>query len=175
MGLFKKYINLEGDTRIWAVIFFLVFVSIVVVYSATGGLAYTSYGGNTWYLFFKHCRFLIIGLIFIYFIHKIPHKYYSRLGQLGFIIAIPILIYTVAFGTSLNDASRWITIGDMPINTFEIGKIAITVFLARQLVKIQDNITDFKSVVWKLFAPLFLVCAIIFLVSFCTLKRLKLM
>lgn len=168
MGLFKKYINLEGDTRIWAVIFFLVFVSIVVVYSATGGLAYTSYGGNTWYLFFKHCRFLIVGLIFIYFIHKIPHKYYSRLGQLVYIIAIPILIYTVAFGTSLNDASRWITIGDMPINTFEIGKIAITVFLARQLVKIQDNITDFKSVVWKLFAPLLLVCAIIFPANFST-------
>jgi len=162
LRMFKKYIHLEGDTRIWAVIFFLVFVSIVVVYSATGGLAYTSYGGNTWYLFFKHCRFLCIGLIMMYLIHKIPHKYYNRLGQLGFIIAIPILVYTVVFGTSLNDANRWITIGDMPINTFEIGKIAITVFLARQLVKNQHNLNDFKTIFWRLFAPLILVCAIIF-------------
>ena len=43
MSKLKKYINLEGDTRIWGVVFFLSIVSIVVVYSATGGLAYTSY------------------------------------------------------------------------------------------------------------------------------------
>lgn len=164
----NKYINLEGDIRIWAVIFFLIIVSIVVVYSATGGLAYASYEGNTWYLFFKHCRFLLIGLVVMYFIHKIPYKYFSRLGQLGFIVSIPILMYTVAFGTSLNDANRWITIADMPINTFEIGKLAITMFLARQLVKNQDLITDFKTVVWKLFAPLILVCAVIFPANFST-------
>ena len=164
----SKYINLEGDIRIWAIIFFLVIVSIVVVYSATGGLAYVSHQGNTWYLFFKHCRFLIVGLFLVYFIHKIPYKYFSRLGQLGFIISIPILLYTVLFGTSLNDANRWITIADMPINTFEIGKLAITMFLARQLVKNKDQIADLKSVVWKLFAPLILVCAIIFPANFST-------
>ena len=162
MNKLKEYINLEGDTRIWAVVFFLSIVSIVVVYSATGGLAYTSYGGNTWHLFFKHFKFLIVGLVLMYFVHKVPHKYFSRLGQLGFIIAIPILLYTVAFGTSLNDANRWITIADMPINTFEIGKIAITVFLARQLVRSQKDLNDLKKVSWKLFAPLILVCAIIF-------------
>ena len=64
----------------------------------------------------------------MYFVHKIPHKYFSRLGQLGFIIAIPILFYTVVFGTSMNDANRWITIGDMPINTFEIGKLQLPYF-----------------------------------------------
>lgn len=106
MNKLKEYINLEGDTRIWAVVFFLSIVSIVVVYSATGGLAYTSYGGNTWHLFFKHFKFLIVGLVLMYFVHKVPHKYFSRLGQLGFVIAIPILIYTVAFGTSMNDANR---------------------------------------------------------------------
>jgi len=162
MNKLKKYINLEGDTRIWAVVFFLSIVSIVVVYSATGGLAYTSYGGNTWHLFFKHFKFLIVGLVLMYFVHKVPHKYFSRLGQLGFIIAIPILFYTVVFGTSMNDANRWITIADMPINTFEIGKIAITVFLARQLVRSQKDLNDLKKVSWKLFAPLILVCAIIF-------------
>jgi cell division protein FtsW len=162
MNKLKEYINLEGDTRVWAVVFFLSIVSIVVVYSATGGLAYTSYGGNTWHLFFKHFKFLIVGLVLMYFVHKVPHKYFSRLGQLGFIIAIPILLYTVAFGTSLNDANRWITIADMPINTFEIGKIAITVFLARQLVRSQKDLNDLKKVSWKLFAPLILVCAIIF-------------
>ena len=162
MNKLKEYINLEGDTRIWAVVFFLSIVSIVVVYSATGGLAYTSYGGNTWHLFFKHFKFLIVGLVLMYFVHKVPHKYFSRLGQLGFVIAIPILIYTVAFGTSMNDANRWITIADMPINTFEIGKIAVTVFLARQLVRSQKDLNDLKKVSWKLFAPLILVCAIIF-------------
>ena len=123
MNKLKKYINLEGDTRIWAVVFFLSIVSIVVVYSATGGLAYTSYGGNTWHLFFKHFKFLIVGLVLMYFVHKVPHKYFSRLGQLGFIIAIPILFYTV---------------------------------------RSQKDLNDLKKVSWKLFAPLILVCAIIF-------------
>ena len=48
----KRYFNLEGDRTIWAITFLLMLSSILVVYSATGALAYKQAGGNTWYFFF---------------------------------------------------------------------------------------------------------------------------
>ena len=59
----KPYINLEGDKTIWAVVFLLMLASILVVYSATGALAYKNAEGNTWYYFLKHGMFLVVGFL----------------------------------------------------------------------------------------------------------------
>ncbi|MEM6299196.1 MAG: hypothetical protein AAF740_10970, partial [Bacteroidota bacterium] len=48
----------EGDSYIWIVVFLLAFMSILVVYSATGALAFRHTEGDTEYYLFKH-SFLI--------------------------------------------------------------------------------------------------------------------
>ncbi len=172
MNELSRYIKFEGDKSIWAVVFFLMIISILVVYSATGGLAYTKYGGDTWLLLIKHFKTLLTGAFFLYVVHKIPTKYFSRIGQFGFWISIPILIYTWKFGANINDASRWIKIGGTTIQTFDIAKLSIIVYLARQLVKYKDSIGDFKKVCLKLFLPLIVICALIFPANFSTAAML---
>ena len=106
----KSYIKLEGDKTIWVVVFFLMLTSILVVYSATGALAYKNADGNTWYYLFKHIVFLVLGFFAMYVVHKVPHRYYSRIGQLVFYLSILMLIYTLVAGVNLNNASRWMNI-----------------------------------------------------------------
>ena len=164
----NQYINLEGDKTIWAIVFLLMLASILVVYSATGALAYKNVEGNTWYYFLKHGMFLVIGFFAMYVTHVIPHRYYSRLGQLAFFISLVLLIFTLVAGVNLNSASRWISIGGHSLQTSDVAKLALMMFLARQLVKCKDYLNNWKEVAWKLFTPLTAVCALIFPANFST-------
>ena len=168
MNKFKGYIQLEGDKTIWAIVILLMIASTLVVYSATGALAYKNAGGNTWYYMWRHLRFLLLGLGLIYFIHKRAHRYFSRLGQLAFFLSIPALLYTLVAGVNLNDASRWIEIGGQSLQTSDVAKLAVVMFLARQLVKCRDKLHDWKEVCIQLFLPLILTCALIFPANFST-------
>ena len=57
----------KGDRVIWALVLLLVLVSLLVVYSATGSLAYKMYKGNTEVYLFKQIAFIAIGFCIIYF------------------------------------------------------------------------------------------------------------
>jgi cell division protein FtsW len=51
----------KGDKVIWALVILLVLASLLVVYSATGSLAYKLYRGNTEVYLFKQITFIILG------------------------------------------------------------------------------------------------------------------
>ena len=164
----KSYIKLEGDKTIWVVVFFLMLTSILVVYSATGALAYKNADGNTWYYLFKHIVFLVFGFFAMYVVHKVPYRYYSRIGQLVFYLSILMLIYTLVAGVNLNNASRWMNIGGYSLQTSDIAKLALMMHLSRQLVKCKNNLHDWKEVSWKLLTPITIICALIFPANFST-------
>lgn len=168
MNKLKGYINLEGDKTIWAIVILLMIASTLVVYSATGALAHKNAGGNTWFYMWRHLRFLLLGLVVIYFIHKRAHRYFSRFGQLAFYLSIPLLLYTLVAGVNLNDASRWIEIGGQSLQTSDVAKLAIIMFLARQLIKCKDKLHDWKEVMINLFLPLTVICMLIFPANFST-------
>jgi len=67
----------KGDKVIWALVVLLVLVSLLVVYSATGSLAYKLYKGNTEVYLFKQVMFICLGIGLIYIAHKVNYIYYS--------------------------------------------------------------------------------------------------
>ncbi|MEY2640435.1 MAG: hypothetical protein RIR90_1917 [Bacteroidota bacterium] len=98
----------RGDKYIWGIVLLLSLISILVVYSATGSLAYKMYRGNTSIYLFKQVSFTMLGLMVIYFLHRINYTIFSRIAALLFWISIPLLIYTLFFGARINEGSRWI-------------------------------------------------------------------
>src|SRR5690606_38748511 len=101
--------NLQGDRVIWAVDFGLSLISILLVYSSIGTLAYKRSVSPERYLI-THTLHVIIGLAAMWFAHKVDYRYYSKLSKLALWISIPLLIYTFTNGTTINDAARWINI-----------------------------------------------------------------
>jgi cell division protein FtsW len=158
---FKKYFL--GDRIIWGVILCLTLFSVLAVYSSTGTLAYRFQGGNTTYYIFKHISFMIIGFAAIYVTHLIPYRYYSRLAQVLLYISIPLLGLTLVLGTSLNSASRWLTLPGigLTIQTSDFAKLALIMYIARMLSLKQDEIKDFKKAFLPIIIPVGLVCALI--------------
>ncbi len=154
----------KGDIWIWMVVAFLSLVSLLAVYSSTGTLAYKFQSGNTEYYLFKHLSLMIVGLALMWFAHLIDYRYYSRISQILLFISIPLLLYTLLFGNEINQASRWITIPftGQTFQSSDLAKLALIMYLARELSKRQENIKDFK----KSFVPILLsVCAVIGLIA----------
>lgn len=153
----------KGDKVIWTIVIFLSLVSLLAVYSATGSLAYRERGGHTEYYLLKQLIVLAMGLAIIYFAHRVNYTVYSRVAQIGFLISIPLLIYTLAFGRHLNDASRWISLPiiNLTFQTSDVAKLAIFMYVSRQLSRRQNLINDFKKGFLPIITPVAIICALI--------------
>ncbi|MBY0476683.1 MAG: FtsW/RodA/SpoVE family cell cycle protein [Chitinophagaceae bacterium] len=149
----------QGDKVIWAIVIVLSLVSLLVVYSATNSLAYKLYKGNTFIYLFKQIAFITLGILIVYFAHRVNYTIYSRVAKLMFYISIVLLIYTLFFGAKINDGSRWIKLPiiNLTVQTSDIAKLALFMYLSRLLSKKQDVIKDF----WKGFVPMMIPVLII--------------
>ena len=137
--------NLQGDRVIWAVVFALSLISILVVYSSIGTLAYKRMASPESYLL-KHTLTVLIGLGAMWFAHKIDYRYYSRLSKIALWVSIPLLIYTFTHGTTINDAARWIAIPIVgSFQPSDFAGLALIVNLASMLAKRQQNIDDIRD------------------------------
>ena len=74
--------NLQGDRVIWAVVFALSLISILVVYSSIGSLAFKRATSPESYLI-KHTFTVFIGLAAMWLAHKVDYRYYSRLSKVA--------------------------------------------------------------------------------------------
>ena len=157
------YYDLKGDKIIWMIVAFLGIFSILAVYSATGSIAYKLRGGNTEYYLIQQIVFISLGLGLTYICYMLHYMQYSRLAPLLMLIAIPLLIYTVGFGTEINQARRWITLPwiDKSFQTSDFAKLALIIFVARALSKKQDYIKDFHSAFLPIIVPVIIICALI--------------
>jgi cell division protein FtsW len=153
----------KGDKVIWTIVVFLSLVSLLAVYSATGSLAYREQGGHTEYYLFKQLSVLVMGLMIIYFAHRVNYTVYSRAAQVGFLLSIPLLVYTLAFGSHINDASRWIRLPviNLTFQTSDVAKLAIFMYVSRMLSKRQHVITDFKKGFLPIIIPVGIICVLI--------------
>ena len=123
MKAFIKNINLEGDKVIWAIVLALSIFSILVVYSTAG-----------WKFLFSHLIKLSIGLFFLYQVHKIKFKYFAKIGVLGFVVSIILLILVFIMGVTVNGASRWLSIASWLIILIKDLRICDLVNLYRQFI-----------------------------------------
>lgn len=158
--LLKK---LEGDRAIWAVTILLSMISILVVYSATGSLAFMRAGGDTEHYMMRHALLVFVGLGATYFCHKIDYIYYSRLSRVALLISVPLLIFAWQFGTKINDASRWIEIPflNYTFQPSDLAKLALITNMASMLWKRQRNIHEFNKAIIPLLIWTGIVCGLI--------------
>jgi len=152
----------KGDKVIWAIVVILTLASLLVVYSSTGSLAY-KYSKSTESYLFKQFAFIVLGVMLIYFAHRVNYTIYARVAKILFLISIPLMIYTLLFGSRLNSANRWITLPviNMTMQTSDLAKLALFMYLSLQLSRKQDVIKDFKKGFLPIIIPVGIICLLI--------------
>lgn len=138
-----KYLG--GDRNIWVLAITLGLISVVSVFSfipilvKVKGLSYS-------YLFFKHFFLLLLGFVLMYVVHKVPVKAYSKLSKFLLYLSIILLVLTMLIGESVNGADRWLKIPFVPFSfqTSDFAKLALIIYLSKQLVKHKDEFDDIR-------------------------------
>lgn len=153
----------KGDKVMWLIIGILIGFGLLAVYSATGSMAYLRYKGNTEIYLMKQLVMAGIGLLCMYACHRQNYLIYNKLAPVLFLLAIPLLLYTLAFGVETNDAKRWITLPviNLSFQTSDYARLALIMYLARSLSNKQEYIKDFKSAFIPIMVPVLLICGLI--------------
>ena len=159
----RIYAELRGDRVIWMIVAILSLFSVLAVYSSTGTLAFKEKGGNTEFYLIKQLLLLGFGLGLTYACYLIHYMRYSKWAPYLLLVVIPLLMLTLAFGPSINDARRWLVIPGigMSFQTSDLAKIAIILYVARAISAKQDVIKDFNSAFVPIIVPIIIVCALI--------------
>jgi len=160
--LHKLLTKTKGDQVIWGVVLVLSFISLLAVYSSTGSLAYRMEKNSDYYLI-KQLMVLGLGLMIIYWVHRVNYTKFARVAVVLYLISLPLLLYTLLFGTSLNEGSRWIKLPviNLTFQTSDLAKLALFMFLARMLSIKQSVIKDFRKGFIPVLVPMLLTCLFI--------------
>ena len=153
--------ELRGDRTIWMIVAVLSLFSILAVFSSSGWEAWRTRGGNTTGMIMGHIVKLAFGLFLVYLCHLIHYRRYQQLARPLLFLTIPLLIFTLFFGTNINDANRWISLGGFSFQPSEMAKIALIIYVARALTLKQEYITSLRQAFFPIIIPVVLVCGLI--------------
>lgn len=172
MSQFKAWIDehFKGDPIIWGIVILLSLFSILVVYSATGSLAYKYAGGNTELYLVRHSALVFVSLGVMWLAHKVPYRNYALYARLAMYLSMPLLLITYLFGSNINEANRWLTIPviNQAFQPSDLAKLALIAALAAMLARRQNNIKDFKSTFLPIIIAIGVICALIGLANMST-------
>jgi cell division protein FtsW len=153
----------KGDRVIWALVVVFMIYSLLGVYSSSVSVAYLKYGGNTTYFLRSQLFMLLLSLVIIVIVSHLPYKIYYSLAGLILVFSIGLLILTFAIGARVNEAVRTIEIPGtgFRLQTSDVAKLALVVYLARALSRFQDELKNFMTVSLYMMLPVAVVCALI--------------
>jgi len=129
---------------LFIVTYLLVGIGIVMIYSASGVLAYDRYGSEMFFLF-RQGIYVILGTIGFFIAATLPIDFYKKNARAFMLLAIMLLItvYLPVIGHSAGGARRWIHIGGFQFQPVEFAKLACCIYLAdyigRKIVSVQKG------------------------------------
>ena len=162
----------KGDLTLWVILIFLSLISLVIVYSATGKLAYREANGNTMYYLIRQVIFILVGFgIMLFLVNVIPVSLYFKIspGLIAitvFALILAFIQYKITGGDK--ETSRSLTLPFFSFQPAELAKISLVMYAARLLSKAQRTEEELKDAFYWITGVAGAVCFLIFLSNFST-------
>jgi len=165
--------RLEGDRVLWGIALVLTLASLVTVYSAISTLAYKADGNSAQFLF-KQAALLATGWFVMFGVHRVHFKYFGKLANVFFGLAILSLLLTNLIGSDINEARRWLKIPflGLTVQTSDFAKLALVVWVARQTQLREGKLNDLKEGLLPILIGIAVVCGLILPSDFSTAAML---
>ncbi len=161
----------RGDRVIWIVLMLLSLLSLLVVYSSTGALAYRKASGNTLYYLVRQVFFLAAGFgIMALMVNVFQVRIYAIAANFLVYLSVALLLLTVGlkFAGMLEGSGRTLNLKIISFQPAELAKISLIMYAAKVLGKNQENKQQFKKAFLKVLIHSFIVCGLIFISDFST-------
>lgn len=132
------------DYTLLFVIIFLVCFGLVMLYSTSSYNAQIEYGDGTHYL--KRQAFACcLGFAAMFVISKIDYHVWKRLYGVAYIGAFLLCVSVIFLGSNGNGSTRWFRLGPLSFQPSEFAKLAVIIFLATVISRMQKKIGDLKE------------------------------
>lgn len=142
------------DWSILIIVYILVFIGILMIFSASSVQAQILNNSSTHFLK-KQCIYVFLGTIALIIVSNIDYRIYKKNVFLIYFINIVLLVLTLSpLGVTRNDAQRWIGVGNFTLQTSDFTKIAMIITTAFFIDKYREKISTLD----KLFVS---VCALV--------------
>lgn len=142
----KKYSMKSIDYTLLCAILVLLFIGIVMVYSASSYYAlYQKDVYNTEFYFYKEITWSIVGVIGMFITMSIDYHYYKKWTPWLVLITLVFLVLVLFVGSNINGAVRWIRLGPLSFQPSELAKYVVVLYLALLIDKRKGKITKFKE------------------------------
>ena len=164
--------NIEGDKVVWIIVFLLIMISILAIFSSTSLLRQ----GDKDRMDFisEHLVVVGIGLGLIFGLYNIKKIGLFRvLSQLGFglsavllsLLALHVRIPGVIEAERINGAWRTLNVAGFQMHVFEVVKVAMVLYLAWAIhgykeKRLRYGNTDLQKRLIYMYAPILIVCVL---------------
>lgn len=149
-----KGMKTEFDSVIFYITMLLVFIGIIMVFSAS--FVQSSFKHHDAYFFLKrNLVYAILGFISMMFTAKIDYRFWKKNAKpIGIISVILLLLVLTPLGIKANGARRWLGVGGLTLQPAELAKFATIIITAKLIEKRYDNIKSLtKGVIPLLIIP----------------------
>lgn len=154
----------KGDRTLWVVLIFLSLISLLIVYSATGKLAYREAGGNTGYYLLRQSVFVMLGIgLMLFLVNVVPVKMYSILANVMVgLTVVALLAALVQYVVQHKPTPRSLSLGFFSFQPAELAKISLVMYAAKMLAKYQKTPEELRHAFFWVTGVSGFVCGIIF-------------
>ena len=163
----------RGDRTLWVVLILLSLFSLVIVYSATGKLAYREAHGNTLYYLVRQVGFISFGfLVMLFLVNVVPIVTYFKLSPLFIVLTVVALVLAYIqyklTGSADKETSRSLSLYRFSFQPAELAKISLVMYAARLLSKAQRTQEELKIAFYWITGVSAMVCFLVFMSNFST-------
>ena len=161
----------KGDRVIWVVLLLLSLISLLIVYSSTGALAYRQASGNTMYFLVRQLFFIGLGLaIMLAMVNFFSVRIFAIMANFLVYLSIGVLIFSAVlqFSGKSSGSGRTLDIGLLSFQPAELAKISLIMFTAKVLGKTQNSKDELKRAFYIIVGHTAVVCGLIFISNFST-------
>lgn len=133
------------DHALLAVVALLTTIGLIAIYAASSLKGAQQFGDEFFFLR-KQVAVAVVGFGAIFIVRKLPLAWIQRatLPYLGFVVFLLLLIFIPGVYSRINGAQRWLNIPIIGGQPSELTKLAMVLFLARNLARVKNNVADLK-------------------------------
>ncbi len=140
-----KTVRTAYDRTIFILVFLLTGIGTVMLYSASSTVATDEFGHSSYFLQ-RHLLRILLGAAIMIGLMRFNYRYLKKLSPLIYIVSILLLLATLGYywSNNLSSPARWLPIGRFHLQTADMAKFAVVIYLAAYMSQRRESIREFK-------------------------------
>ncbi len=138
----KSWLRWRFDPTLVACMVTLLLLGLVMVTSASMGIAQKRLG-STFYYAYHHAAYLGFGVLLTILVSMCSMKFWNKSS--GFLLVLTfvllVLVLIPGIGKTANGSARWISLGIFNMQVSEVAKVFMIIFLSRYIVRHEEALS----------------------------------